>query len=261
MKKILLTLLAAAPIAFAQSDCGSCDDTKAVACDTDAKACSTDLATARKDLSSWKADYKKMSRIERDSLKAARSDLLSKDMSMKALAPTFGAQADMLAALAAIERMGSKESTQNAQLASEMSKTYRAMARALAGKDSYPAPKLDSTDDLKTVLKNAAAEAAKAKEMWAAAKTAKLSAEDTKAIEAARKLMKQSSPRMRAIALNAGAVMKGYKGLNCGGETAADGDPRPMLMKTSKELHKMAAPYFAGVKMEKPKPEAPAPST
>lgn len=251
MKKLLLALLAAAPLAIAQDECSPCDD---------AKDCATDLKTARKDLSSWRSDYKKLSRIERDSLKAARADLIAKDAHMKALAPTFGAQADMLAALAAIERMGAKDVTSNAKIANEMSATYRAMARALAGKKSYPAPKLTTTEEIKAALKKAESDAAKAKKMWMAAAKAKPSADDAKAIADAQKLMKQASPRMRAIALNANAVAKGYKGLDCGKDTA-DGDPRPALMKTSKSLHDMAAPYFKGVALTKPKPMAPAPST
>jgi len=260
MKKLLLALLAAAPLALAQDDCSSCDDTKASCCD-DAQACATDLKTARKDLSSWRADYKKLSRIERDSLKAARSDLLANDAGMKALAPTYGAQADMLAALAAIERMGSKEPTKNAKLASEMSATYRAMARALAGKKSYPAPSLKNAEEIKVALKKAEADALAAKKLWAAAKNAKLSQTDADAVAAAQKLLKQTSPRIRAVALNSNAVGKGYGGLDCDAKGTPDGDPRPALMKNSKELHELSAPYLKGVNLEKPKPMAPAPST
>ena len=265
MKHLLLALLVAAPVAFAQDDCSDCDKSngdKSCCPDEkgDAGACADKLATARKDLSAWKLDYKKLSRIERDTLKAARRDLLAKDARMKALAPTFGAQADMLAALAAIERMGSKEVTQNAKIAAEMSATYRAMARALAGKKSYPAPKLTSTEEIKATLKKVEAEVAAAKKLWAEAQKATPSAEDKDAIAAAQKVLKQGSPRLRAIAINSNLVGKGYGALDCG-KDAADGDPRHALMKNSKELQKLAAPYFKGVNLEKPKPLAPAPST
>ena len=127
---------------------------------------------------------------------------------MKALAPTFGAQADMLAALAAIERLGAKTESKNAKMAAEMSATYRAMARALAGKKAYPAPSLSSAEEIKTALKKIEADAKKAQKLWADAAKATVSDEDKATIAAAQKVMKKGSPRMRAIALNATAVMK-----------------------------------------------------
>ncbi|MHC4956636.1 MAG: hypothetical protein ACYTGZ_22585 [Planctomycetota bacterium] len=268
LKHSLVALLVATPLAFAQGDCSDCSDcTDCTDIDivmkkkgVDCAAVTAKLVDARKDLTSWKREYKKLSGIERDTLRAAKQDLMTKDACMKALAPTFGAQADLLAALAAIEALGAKKETSNAKIATEMSNTYRAMAKALAGKKSYPAPSLKTVDEIKSVLKKAEQDATKAKTAWAAAKKAKLEKADADAIAAALKLMKQGSPRLRAVAKNADAVGKAFDGLDCG-KANADGDPRPAVMKTAKELHALAAPYLDGVNLEKPKPMAPAPST
>ena len=254
MNKLLIALLVAAPMVVAQDDCGSCETT-ADSC-ADAKACVDTLATTRKDLGSWKSDRKKLSRIERDLIRSAAKTLQTKDASMKALAPTFAAQADLLLALSAIET-----NSENAKVANELSLTFRAMARTAAGKkDAYPAPAIKSMDDIKAALKKAETDAKKASELWAAAKKVKLSEEDATSVKDALDLMKQSSPRMRALARNSDVVGKAMGKLKCD-KANGEGDPRPAIMKTAKNLHGLATPYFKGVTLTAPAPMAPAPST
>lgn len=267
MKKLLLALLCAAPIAVAQDDCGSCDsaDSKSAdvksadsKCCPDADACVDKLADTRKDLNTWKSDRKQLSRIERDLLRSARKTLTTKDASMKALAPTFAAQADLLAALAALEAAAMSE---NAKVAKELALTFRAMARTAAGKkDAYPAPALKTTADIKVALKKAEADAKAAQALWAKAKKTKLSDEDAAAIKDALDLTRQTSPRMRALAKNADVAGKAMGALKCDKATA-DGDPRPAIMKAAKSLQDLSSPYFEGVELSTPKPMAPAPST
>ena len=146
-------------MAVAQDDCAPCDSTASAAdsC-ADSKACVDKLATARKDLGSWKTDRKKLSRIERDLIRSATKTLQTKDASMKALAPTFAAQADLLLALSAIET-----NSENAKVANELSLTFRAMARTAAGKkDAYPAPSIKTIADIKVALKKAEQDSKKA---------------------------------------------------------------------------------------------------
>lgn len=266
MTKYLLALLLCAPLAFAgDDDCKSCEGGKCESgCDEkagDKSACPdtacAELATARKELSSWKSERKGLSRVERNALTSAMNTLEQNDAAFKALAPTFGAAADSLAILAALESAVAEKDGKSAKLAGELSATYRAMAQTLAGKESYPAPALGTAEELKAALKKCDADASKIKEMWAKAGEAKPSDE----VAAALKLLNEASPRMRALALNANAAGDAFKGLKCAKASGAEGDMRPALMKTAQSLHAMAAPYFKNVKLEKPEKMAPAPST
>ena len=257
MKKLLIALLCASPMAVAQDDCKPCD--KSEACCDDAKACATTLADTRKDLETWKSEKKKLSRVERDLLKSARRTLSSKDARMQALAPTFAAQADLLAAYAALESMSPE--AKNAKVVHEMSLTYRAMARTVAGKkDAYPEPSLKDAAAIKAALVKAEADAQKAEQLWMAAAKAELSKEDAAAVADAIKLVQKTSPRMRALAKNSQALDGAMKGLKCESKNS-EGDPRPAIMKTAKSLQDHASPYFKGVVLTAPKPMAPAPST
>jgi len=250
MTRYLLACLLFVPPVLAQDDCGPCD----TACDS--KDCATELATARKELSTWKSDMKGLSRVERNALKGAEKTVHSNCAKTKALAPTFGAAADTLAVLAAMETAVAGERTDTAKVAAELAKTYRAMAQAIAGKDSYPAPKLSTTDELKAAVKKADAEAKKARDLWAKAGEQETSSE----VKDAMKLLRQASPRMRALAVNANAAAKAMKAVKCEAKSA-EADMRPALVKTAQSLHAAAAPYFKNVKLEKPEPMAPAPST
>lgn len=262
MTKFLLALLLFAPLALAGDDgCDSCEDgsCEGGVCVQKAgeKDACAELATARKDLSAWKGELKGLSRVERNALKAATKTLDENDAAFKALAPTFGAAADSLAILAALESAVAEKDAKAAKLAAELSTTYRAMAQALAGKDSFPAPALGTAEELKAALKKCESDAANVKALWAKAGEAKPSDE----IAAALKLMNQASPRMRALALNANAASEALKGLKCAKASGAEGDMRPALTKTAQSLHAMALPYFKNVKLEKPQKMAPAPST
>ena len=253
--------LLVAPPALAQDDCSSCQS-GCSDCDSApaGKSSCDELTKARKELSTWKTDLRGLSRVERNALKGAHKTLMTKDAAAQALAPTFGAAADLLAILAALDMAVAKDESECSKVANEMSATYRAMAQALAGKNSYPAPSLKTTDELKVALKKCDADAKKAQALWVQVKKTELSTEDAAAIADAKKLLQQASPRMRALAINstaAGSVIKAFK---CT-EAKAEGDMRPALMKTAKSLHASAAPYFKNVVLEKPQPMAPAPST
>jgi hypothetical protein len=246
-------------LGLAQDDCGSCESECDTGCDKakvcDKTACS-DLVTARKELSSWKTDLKGLSRVERNALKGATKTLMTKDATSQALAPTFGATADMLDILAALDSAIAKKETGSIKVTRELATTYRAMAQAIAGKKSYPAPALNTTEEIKVALKKCQEDAKKVQALWAKAGEAKADEE----VAAALKLVKQAHPRMRALAVNMNANAKAMKAIKCE-KASAEGDMRPMLMKTAKEFHAAAAPYFKNVKMEKPEPMAPAPST
>ncbi|MEM8885334.1 MAG: hypothetical protein AAGD14_14795, partial [Planctomycetota bacterium] len=241
MKKLVFSLLLLSPLAMAQSgacdesDCGDCSD----------KACSSkDVVTARADLSSWRGEMRQLSRVERTALSDAYNTVSSKHPAAKLLGPTFGASADMLSVMAALESAVDPKS-KTAKMAMEMSNTYRAMARQLDPKNSYAPIKISSTDELKAALKKCDAEAKRIQKMWAEAKKVEISASDRADIVSAMKVLEKGHPMMRAMAMNAKIMAKGYKSLKCKEAPKADGDMRPMLMSTSKNLHAMAAPFFA----------------
>jgi hypothetical protein len=264
--RFLITLLLCAPFALAGDDCGACEGGDCGDCKGDAKVAKADckadcgtkcseLASARKELDTWKGELKGLSRVERNALKAAEKTLAENDAATKALAPTFGAAADSMALLAALESAVSEKSAV-AKLAHDMSKTYRAMAQAIAGDDSYKAPALGTAEELKAAIKKCEAHAKAVEAMWKKAGEAKRSDE----VKTAMKLVAQASPRMRALAMNANTAGDAFVALKCT-KAEAEGDMRPALAKTAKSLHALAAPYFKNVKLEKPEKMAPAPST
>ena len=268
MKNIFFALLVLPAIAWAQdakpeksADCDkSADCATASDCETkcgDAKACDTKaacLTTARKDLSTWKTELRSLSRVERDSIMSANKTVFAKSPSAKAIAPTFGATADMLAIMAKLDSKMGKQ-------AMELSNSYRAMAQAIAGKSAYPAPKLSNMEEIKAAMKKAEKDANKATAMWTAAKKTQLSKEDADAVAASMKVLNAGCPRMRALAVNNKAIQSNMKKMKCGDDVKADGDPRIMMMKMVTSLNASSAPFFAKVNMEKPEPMAPAPSS
>ncbi|MHC4850256.1 MAG: hypothetical protein ACYTEG_17655 [Planctomycetota bacterium] len=262
MTRLLLALLLIAPLGLAQDDCDSCGsgcsdcDSKSEKTTACSKTACADLATARKELSTWRTELKGLSRVERNALKGASKTLMEKDVASQALAPTFGATADMLDILAALDSAIAKKETDSIKLTREMATSYRAMAKAIAGKKSYPAPALGTTEELKAALVKCQDDAKKVKALWVKAGEAKADEEVTAAL----KLIRQADPRMRALAVNAKATGGAIKAMKCE-KASAEGDMRPALMKTAKEFHAAAAPYFKAVKLEKPEPMAPAPST
>jgi len=258
MMRHLLALLLFAPLVVAGDDCGSCEGTEKdqADCATTCADKTASLETARKELSTWKGELKGLSRVERNALKAAEKTLAENDLASKALAPTFGAAADGMAILAALESAVAPKSDV-AKLAHDMSETYRAMARTIAGSEAYPAPALGTADELKAAIKKYEADAKAAEAMWKKVGEAK----QTDEVKAAMKLVEQASPQLRALAYNSRAAGDAYKALKCTKGENAEGDPRPAVAKSAQSLQTLAAPYFKNVKLEKPEKMAPAPST
>ena len=257
-------MLLAPALTFAQDDCTDCEKgcgdcatetaeaKSSVTGDCDAKP-AIPLATARKDLSTWRTELRGLSRIERDSIKSASKTVFAKDANAKALAPTFGATADLLAILARVDSGASKN-------AATLSASYRAMAQALAGKKSYPAQPMTNAKEMKAAMVKAQKDAKAAKALWVNAKKAKLSDDDAKLVAASMKVLNAGCPRMRALAVNVNSTGAAIKTVKLSDE-APDGDPAGAMLKTIQSLHGSAAPFFAKVTLEKPEVMAPAPST
>lgn len=250
-------------VSKAQDDCSGCDsDTAdAKACDTAKKdvaksdatktvAVAIPLANARKDLSSWRTELLGLSRIERDLIKSASKTVFEKDVNAKALAPTFGAAADLLAILARVDS-GAAEN------AVALSTSYRAMAQALAGKDSYSAQPMSNATEMKAAMVKAMKDSAAAQKMWAKAKKTLVSKEDAQLIADSMKLLNAGSPRMRALATNLTATGMAVKSVKLS-DDAPDGDPAGAMLKSVQSLQMSAAPFFAKVNTEKPAVMAPA---
>jgi len=265
MSKFLLIFLLAPALTFAQDDCSDCakgcDDCATETADAessevldcfDAKP-TIALATARKDLSTWRTELRGLSRIERDSIKSASKAVFAKDVNAKALAPTFGATADLLAILARVD-------TGAARNAAALSASYRAMAQAIAGKKSYPAQPMTNAKEMKAAMVKAQKDAKAAQALWASAKTTKLSDDDAKLVADSLKVLNAGCPRMRALAVNVNSTGAAIKSVKLSDE-APDGDPAGAMLKTIQSLHASTAPFFAKVTLEKPEVMAPAPST
>ena len=261
MSKLLLLILLAPALTFAQDDCtdceSGCDDCATETADVKDSDCDAKpgipLATARKDLSTWRTELRGLSRIERDSIKSASKTVFAKDVNAQALAPTFGATADLLAILARVDSGASKN-------AAALSASYRAMAQAIAGKKSYPVQPMTNATEMKAAMVKAQKDAKAAQKMWAKAKKTIVSKEDAKLIADSLTVLNAGCPRMRALAVNVQSTGAAIKTVKLSTE-APDGDPAGAMLKTVQSLHTSAAPFFAKVTLEKPEVMAPAPSS
>jgi len=213
----------------------------------EAQDCCESLAAARKEIATAKSDVKKLGKDERTALADAEKLALGTTAAGKALAPTFGAAADLLHVAAKLRAENGKEGA----LLGELETTYRAIAKELAGKESYPAPAADDTE----AGEKAAAAHATAKELWAAARSESEKEKVTPEASKAWRLVKGGSPLYRALAINLLATTGAMKALDCSDEGAAC----TKAIAAVAELNALLAPAFDGVKTEKPA-AAPAPT-
>ncbi len=241
MKTLYLLPMLLGALALAQDCPSDCDKP---CCE--AQDCCESLAVARQEIANAKSETKKLGKDERAALADAEKIALANTASGKALAPTFGAAADLLHVAGTLRAENEKECA----LLKELEATYRAVARELAGKESYPAP---AEGDGEALAKAVAAHA-KAKELWAAARSEKEKGtpEDAKAW----RLVKNGSPLYRALAVNLLAANDAMKALDCSDAEAACSK----AIAAVGELNTLLAPAFDGVKTEKPAAPAPAPT-
>jgi len=134
----------------------------------------------------------------------------------RALAPAFGAAADLLAKAA-------EGDAAHARLLEDMAKSFREMADEL---DRELAPEAKTRAE--TLLREAAGE------------------KDDERTAAAWSLVKRGDPRYRALACNMKALGQGFAAL---GATENEG------VAAAAKLHESLTPYFEGVETERPEPE------
>jgi hypothetical protein len=201
------------------------------------------LSSARKDLKVSRDDLRTLSPDERGVVKRSR-DAVAETPKWKALAPAFGAAADLL------ERAGQGEG-ETAELCIYMAKTYRAMADEIDKDASY------LTDEQKELAPAERAEAtfAAAEALFAAANAAEAEAEE--AATEAWGVMKRVDPRCRALALNAKTLGRAFATLS---EKEHEAKPGEAISKAAK-LQEEIEPVFEGVRTSREAPEpAPAPT-
>jgi hypothetical protein len=199
------------------------------------------LSSSRKDLKVSRDDLKALSPDERGVVRKSRG-AVAETASWKALAPAFGAAADML------ERAGEGEGP-TAELCVHMAKSYRAMADEIDKDASY------LTDEQKEL---APAERAEATYATAEALLAAAVADKEEVAAEAWSVMKRVDPRCRALALNAKTLGRGFATLT---ETEHDAKPGDAIAKAAK-LQEEIEPVFEGVRTSRDGPEptpAPAP--
>ena len=201
------------------------------------------LTTARKDLKASRGAFKALSPDERGVVKGAR-DTVAPTAKWRALAPSFGAAADLLDAAGA----GAGAS---AELCVQMAKSFRAMADELDKDASYLTEEQRGAEP----GKRAATTFAAAQKLLAEAEAAELEEVATAAWD----LMKRSDPRYRAIAFNLKTLARGFASL---GEMEHDEEALRAIANAAK-LRAAIEPCFEGVKATrseepkaKPEPEA-----
>lgn len=194
------------------------------------------LSTARKELKNARDAFKALPPDDRGVVKGAR-DAVAPTAKWRALAPSFGAAADLL------EKAGAGSGA-SAELCAHMARSFRAMAEELDKDASYLA------EDLRGAApgERSAATFAAAQKMLAAAEAA------TETETASWDLMKRKDPRYHALALNARTLARGFATLRGMEHAEAAG----AVIADAAKLQVALEPYFAGVKAkgpEKPEPD------
>ena len=201
------------------------------------------LASARKEIRIARSEFKRLARVEQTALKQARRVVFGETPQGKAMAPGFGAAADLLEAAAA-------EDKKLAKLCSEMAASYRAMAAALDRKASY----LSADQRAKPPAKRADATFKQAHGLLTAAKP---SATGKDNVAAAWSMVCKGDPRHRALAKNMqtlGAALATAEGSQPTGSTKA-------TLARVRQLTALLQLRFKGVATERPQPPpAPAPT-
>ncbi|MHC5040740.1 MAG: hypothetical protein ACYTGI_00015 [Planctomycetota bacterium] len=210
---------------------------------TDPAATCDTLAPARKEIRLARFEFKRLARVEQTALRQAREVVFSKTERGKALAPGFGAAADLL-------EVASKQDKDLEKLCTEMAASFRAMAAALDKKAGYLTPEQQAQPP----AKRADATFKTAHGMLTAAAKSKAPEDD---VARARALVRKGDPRHRALAKNMQVLGVALK--------AAEGSQPTDAVKATlarvRQLTDLLAAQFAGVATERPKPPpAPAPT-
>lgn len=206
---------------------------------TDPSVAAHVLSTARKDLKGSRDAFKALSPDERGVVKGAR-DTVAPTAKWRALAPSFGAAADLLDAAGAGTGAG-------ADLCVHMAKSFRAIANELDKDASYLTEEQRDTEPGKRAAETFAA----AEKLLAEAAVAELEEIGT----AAWALMKRADPRYRAIAFNVNTLARGFATLR---EMKHDEEAGGAIANAAK-LQAALAPYFEGVRAARDEEPVPTP--
>lgn len=208
---------------------------------TDPAASRDALEPARKEIRYVRAEFRRLARVEQTALKQARQIAFGKTARGKALAPGFGAAADLLEVAATQDKHLRK-------LCAEMAASFRAMAGALDRKASYLTPERRAQPPAKRA--DATFRAAHGK-LTAAAK----SKPDGENAARAWALVRKGDPRHRVLAKNMqvlGIALEAAEG-------AQPSDAAKATLARVRQLADLLAAQFDGVATERPKPP-PAPT-
>ncbi len=196
------------------------------------------LATARKELKASRDAFKAISPDERGVIKSAR-DTVAPTARWRALAPSFGAAADLLEGAGA-------GTLPSADLCMHMAKSFRAMAAELDKDASY----LTEEQAGLAPAERAPATFAAAEALLAEGAALELEEIGTAAWD----LMKRNDPRYRALALNMRTLARGFVTLR----EMEQEEKAGKAIADAARLEEALKPWFAGVKAsraEEPEPE------
>jgi len=206
------------------------------ACDP-ASACDA-LAPARKEIRVARSEFKRLARVEQTALKQARQVVFLGTARGKAMAPGFGATADLL-------EVAAKQDKDLAKLCTEMAASFRAMAAALDKQAGYLTPEQRA----QAPEKRADATFKQAHGMLTAAKPS--TREDA---AAAWSIVRRGDPRYRALAKNMKVLRAAL--------ATAEGSPEAKAhLARVRQLTDLLQARFLGVATERPQPPPAPPPT
>jgi hypothetical protein len=195
------------------------------------------LNTACKDIKVAREGFKDLSPDERFVVDDARR-IIMRTADWRALAPAFGAAADLL------ERAGAGEGAA-ADLCSHMARNYRAMAQDLDKDETYLSGELKA----KAPGERAGTTFAEAEKLLAA--RADVATDEDATI--AWQVVRRSDPRWRAFAFNFKTLARGYATL----AGRKHDEKVAAAIASAEKLHKALEPYLMGVgtKQDEEEPE------
>jgi hypothetical protein len=201
----------------------------------DPKASCEALTSARKEIRRARVEFRRLARVEQTALTQARKVVFREAARGKAMAPAFGAAADLLEAAAAQDK-------KLARLCTEMAASYRTMSAALDKGESY----LTAEQRAKAPAKRAEATFKQAHGKLTAAEKAEVG----KGEASAWSLVRKGDPRYRALASNMkvlGAAFLIAEGMQPNASAKA-------TLARVRQLNDLLKARFAGVATERPKP-------
>ena len=209
------------------------------------------LASGRKDIRVARTVYRRLTSYEREALRESRKAIFTKTPEGKAMAPTFGAAADLLFLAAKMECGEGGKETKTSALMADMAESYRAMAKSVAGRDAYTAPDLKDTKALLDAQAAAKKSVDGALGLWK--KGGEIKPTERKDIERDWRLLKKGDPRHRALAANLATLQEAFRTLdqqNAGRSTCTCNVHGLIAAytKAAKQLTDISEAQFAGVK-------------